>query len=318
MVTAMSLKITNPNKKTWYGAKIELDLFTKSGTYRFTNFHPKGYGVQITGEINGGDGGSPATNTISIYNLSKAHENLFKDKLHVVVKAGGYDLFGIVGAGNITKVAPVARDGEDRFISITFVAGKDYSKTKNIYSAYSGTTQVKHSYKTSKGQTITWTTSKKKNINIRFKKGVKAKTIIERISREADIPVAVLHLKKNKVYKHGYTLSKRPLAEMKAIAKDCDSRLWYRMDDVIIDYEEKPKTWDTHLYLTLKDGLVNMPTISDESGKKTAWTVVTYLNPMVANGSVFYVAENIKSLVRVKNYTHSLDDMQTTCEVEAV
>lgn len=314
----MAIKVTNPEQKTWYGAKIEVDLFGKKGTYRFTNFHPKGYGVQITGEINGGDGGSPATNTISLYNLSKEHEALFKKKMHIVVKAGGYDIFGVIGVGNITKVSPEAIDGEDRYISITFVAGKDYSKSKNIYSTYSSTTQVKHSYKTSKGQTITWTTSKKKNINICFKKGVKAKTIIQRISRDADIPIATLSLKNNKVYKHGYTLSKRPMTAMKEIVKDCGSRLWYRMDDVVIDFEEKPKTWDTHLYLTLKDGLVNMPTPSEEDGKKDSWTIVTYLNPLVSIGSVFYVAANIRGLVRVKSYTHSLDDMQTTCEVEAI
>lgn len=318
VVMVMGLKVTNPKGKTWYGAKVEVDLVLKSGTYRFTNFHPKGYGVQITGEISGGDGGTPATNTINIYNLSKAHQNLFKSKEHVIVKAGGYDLFGIIGAGNITKVAPAVRDGEDTYIAITFVAGKDYAKNKKIYNPYSGSKKVKHSYKTKSGRTITWTTTKKKNINLRFKNGVKAKTIIQRISREAGIPIAVLHLKKNKVYKKGYRLSSKPETAIKAIVKDCGSRFQYRMDDIVIDYDEKPKLWQTHLYLTLKDGLVNMPTINDEDGKKATWTVVTYLNPLVANGSVFYVAENIKSLVRVKNYTHSLDDMQTTCEVEVV
>lgn len=314
----MGLKVTNPDGKTWYGAKIEIDLVLKAGTYRFTNFHPVGYGVQITGEISGGDGGTPATNTIRIANLSKAHEKLFKSKAHIVVKAGGYDVFGIIAVGNITKVTPAARDGEDKYISITFLAGKDYAKNKKIYNPYSGSKKVKHSYKTSSGKTVTWTTSKKKNINIRFKKGVKAQTIIQRISREAGIPIASLHLKKNKVYKRGYTLTKKPEAAIKEIVKDCGSRFWYRMDDIIIDYDEKPTLYQTHLYFTLKDGLVNMPTLSDEDGKSNTWTVVTYLNPMVANGSVFYVAENIKSLVRVKNYTHSLDDMQTTCEVVLV
>lgn len=317
-VIVMALKVTNPDGKTWYGAKVEVDLVLKKGTYNFNNFTPAGYGLTITGEISGGDGGSPATNTISISNLSKSHEDLFKTKEHIVVKAGGYDMFGIIGEGNITKVSPEARDGEDHSISITFVAGKDYSKNKKIYNAYSGAKTVKHSYKTSAGKTITWTTSKKKNINIRFKKGVKAKTIIQRIARESGIPIAVLHLKKNKVYKHGYTLTKKPETAIKAIVKDCGSKFQYRIDDIVIDYDEKPKLWQTHLYLTLKDGLVNMPTINDEDGKKATWTVVTYLNPLVANGSVFYVAENIKSLVRVKNYTHSLDDMQTSCEVEMV
>lgn len=314
----MGLSITNPGGNTWYGAKIEVIVYAKSGTYRFTNFHPKGYGVSITGEISGGDGGSPATNTITLANLSKAHEAVFKTKLHIVVKAGGYDIFGIIAAGNITKISPVARDGEDRTISVTFVAGKDYAKNKKVYNPYSGSKSVKHSYKTSSGRTITWTTSKKKLMAIKFKRNTKAKTIIQRISREAGIPIAVLHLKKNKVYKHGYSLTKKPESAIKAIVKDCGSRFQYRMDDIVIDYEEKPKLYQTHLYFTLKDGLVNMPTINEEDGKKVTWTIVTYLNPLVANGSVFYVAENIKSLVRVKNYTHSLDDMQTTCEVEVV
>ncbi|WP_125545359.1 hypothetical protein [Levilactobacillus lindianensis] len=314
----MTIETTNPGEKTWYGSKIEVDLELKSGTYKFTNFHPIGYGVGITGDISGGDGGSPATNSITLANLSKEHEKLFKPKAHIVVKAGGYDVFGIIAVGNITKVAPVAKDGEDRLLTITFVAGKDYSKNKKIYNAYSGAKKVKHSYKTSSGRTITWITSKKKNINIRFKKGVKAKTIIQRISREAGIPIAVLHLKKNKVYKRGYTVSSKPESAIKKIVKDCGSRFQYRMDDIVIDYDEKPTLYQTHLYFTLRDGLVNQPTISDEDGKKATWTVVTYLNPMIANSSTFYVAENIKSFVRVKNYTHSLDDMQTSCEVELV
>ncbi|VDG32889.1 hypothetical protein [Lactobacillus brevis] [Lactiplantibacillus mudanjiangensis] len=315
----MTMISTGPKGKTWYGGRVVVELHLKHGTYSFYNYKPAGYGLTISGEINSSDEGEPTTNTITIYNLSKKHRALFKVHDHVVIKGGSKSTFGILSEGDISKIQPITIDGVDRAFSFTFTEGKDYSKLSKIYNQYAGYKEVKHSYKTSDGKTVTWTSRKKKKINIRFSKNVKAKTIIGRICRSSGIKISVLHLKKNKVYKRGYTLSDKPFDALKKLAKDCGSVMYYRRGSLVIDDHKKPSLYATHLYLTLKDGLTAEPTVNDSDGKKPTYSLSLYLNSLITVGSIFYVdSETVKGLVRTKNTSTGLDDGLMSAEVVRV
>lgn len=304
--------------KTFTGKKIEIDLPDAKNKPAFTNFHPAGYGFYIDFEIPFGDGGSPATCTVTIYNVSLDHQKLFKKGDHIVVKAGSNDLFGVLSEGTITKIGRELMDGNDKSIQVTFTEGIDYSKKNKVYSYYNGSKKVKHTYKTSSGRTITYYKTQKKKVNIPFKKNSKAKTIINRICRTAGIKLAKCDLKTNKVYKKGYSLSAKPENALKSIAKDCGSKYYYRRGDAVIDDWEKPNPYNEHILISKTTGLIGHPEFNEDDDGETM-TFSTYLDPRISTGSVVDVVDKdtkTNGLFRVKSGTHSGSEMTTQVEVE--
>lgn len=309
--------VTTDTKKTFFGFYKEVNLPDAEGQPSFTSFHPRGYGFTIGGTINFGDGGDPATNTVTIKNVSLDDQKLFKKKDHLKVKAGSKDLFSLLSQGTITKVGREVIDGTDRSLEVTFMEATDFAKQKAIYSSYNGTEKVKHTYKTTDGKTITYYKTKKKKVNITFQKGVKASTILKRISRSAKIPFAYFHLKKDKVYKKGYTLSAKPYSAIKSIAKECGSKVYFRRGDLCIDDWGKPNPYSEHILISPTTGLIGHPSFEDSDSVDTM-TVNTYLDPRISTGSVVEVIDEalkISGLYRVKSGTHNLDEMTTTMEV---
>jgi len=312
----MAAKTTNTGE-TFMGYYKEVNLPDAKGKPSFTSFHPRGYGFQIGGEINFSDGGTPSTNTVTIYNVSLENQALFKKGDHIIVKAGSKDMFALISQGTITKVNREVFDGTDRSISVTFTEGTDFSKTKNIYSEYNGTKKVKHTYKGAGGKTITYYKTQKKKVNIAFKKGVKSSNILKRISRQAKIPIPYFHLKKDKVYKKGYTLSSKPYTAIKAIAKECGSKVYLRRGDLCIDDWGKPNPYDEHILVSPTTGMIDHPQFDDD-GSTNTMTVNSYLDPRISTGSVINVVDKsmkIDELDRVKSGSFSLDDMTMAMEV---
>lgn len=314
----MATKTINTGK-TFTGKYIEVLLPDQKNKPAFTSFHPRGYGFNIDFQVPFGDGGSPATCTVTISNVSLEHQKLFKKGDHIILKAGSKDLYGILSEGKITKVGREIPDGMDKSLQITFTEGIDYSKKDKIYSAYNGTKRVKHTYKTSDGKTITYYKNKTKKVNISFKKGVTAKSIIARICRTAGIQLDKLDLKKNKVYKKGYTLSSKPENAIKSIAKECGSKVYYRRGKLMVDDWEKPNPYNEHIYISKTTGLVGHPQFNDDDGTETM-SVTTYLDPRISTGSIVEIVDKdtkVNGLFRVKSGEHDGSEMTTTMEVYA-
>ena len=256
-------------------------------------------------DINSDDGGSPSSCTVTLYNLSKAHLAKIHQRDHIIVKSGPKDLYGVLTEGNITDVSPEARDGQDKQTIITFTEGADYSKDKRMYSKFNGSKLVKKTVTAADGKKVTYTKRQVKKLNITFRKGVTPKQIINRIKRDAKIDISVMRLKTNKPYKHGYTLSQKPLDALTAIAKRCGSKIYYRKGKLVIDDNAKPNLFSEHLYLSIGNGLISEPTQDDNDSGDQTWTLECFDDPRLAAGSaVFIKSEHVNGLHRVKSVEH--------------
>lgn len=312
----MAATKTKDTGKTFFGKYIEIQLPDQKNIPAFTSFHPRGYGFQIEFSVPFSDSGTPATGTVTIYNVSPDHQKLFKKGDHIVVKAGSKDSFGVLSEGEITKISRENISSSDKPIQITFTEGVDYGKKDKLFSEYNGTKKTKKTYKTSSGETITYYKKKKKKINISFKKGVKASEIIARILRQSGIKLAKNKLKKNKVYKKGYTLSQKPLAAINAIAKECKSKVYYRRGELVIDDMSKPNPFNDHIFISNKTGLIGHPQFNEDDNKTL--TLTTYLDSRISAGSVVEIEDKdmkINGLYRVKSGEHSGAEMTTSLEV---
>ena len=135
-------------------------------------------GVDLDYEVNSSDGGDPATNTVTLYNIKDSDQSKIHKGDHIMIKSGPADLYGVLTEGDITNIAPRTIDNADWSVQITFTEGVDYSKTPRLYSKFNGSKMVKKTI-TAHGQKVTFTQKQVKKINITFKKGVKASTIID-------------------------------------------------------------------------------------------------------------------------------------------
>lgn len=305
----MALKVSN--KGVYDGYQTAITITGAKGKMTFSTK----MNVAMDYDVNSDDGGSPSTCSVTLYNISKAHLAKIHQRDHIVVETGPKDLYGQLTEGNISKIAPEALDGRDKQTQITFVEGPDYSKDKRLYSKFNGSKLVKKSVKAG-GKSITYTKRQVKRLNITFKKGVKAKQIIARIEREAKINIAVVRLKQNYTYKHGYTLNKKPLDALTAIAKRCGSVIFYRKGKLVIDDKQKENLFSEHLYLTLGNGLISEPTYDDGDDGTATWTLECYEDPRLAAGSSVYVkSTQLDGLYRVKSVEQTHDHDTYNMEV---
>lgn len=272
--------------------------------------------VPINYDIPSDDGGSPATCTVTLFNLSKTHLAKINQNDHIIVYSGPTDLYGKLTEGTITQIAPETQSGMDKETQITFEEGRDYSKDKRLYSNFNGSKLVTHTVKASGGKSISYKKRKISKVNITFKKGTKASQIIDRIKREAKIEISAINLKKNHVFKKGYTLSAKPLAAIQAIVKDCGSTVYYRKGALYIDDGVKPNPYNEHLYLTMYHGLTQEPTYNSDDDGKPTWTLECFDDPRVCAGSAVYVkSTNLTGLQRVKSVDHTHDQDSYKMEV---
>lgn len=239
--------------------------------------------VDIDYEINSSDGGDPATNTVTLYNISKSNQSKIHKGDHVVVKTGPTDVYGIISEGDITNILPEVIDNADKSFQITFLEGPNYTG----------------------------------KVNITFKKGVKASQIIDRIKRSTKIKISTCHLKNNKVYQRGYTVSNKPVDAIKSITKDCGSSMYYRQGALVIDDGAGPNPYNENLYVEMANGLTAEPTYDASDDGDSTYTLECFDDPRLMAGSAVYVKSNsVIGLKRVKSVMHKHD--QSTYDMEVV
>ncbi|WP_204122019.1 hypothetical protein [Levilactobacillus sp. 244-2] len=272
--------------------------------------------VDLDYEVTTSDTGEPGTMLITLWNISKEIRDKIHKNDHVVLKTGPTALFGKLASGNITHISPETNNDGDYSFQISASQGGDYSKDKKIYSHFNGSKLVKKTVKESNGKTISYTVKKTKKINITFKKGITAKRIIKRIQRETGMKISPFDLKKDKVYKKGYTLSAKPLNAVKSIVKDCESKYYIRGDGIAIEDGSKPNPYSEHIYFDRSNGLLSEPTINDGDGGSKTYTGDVAEDPRVNGGSATYVkSEAVTGLKRVQTVTHSKSDADYKMEV---
>lgn len=306
--------------KYYWHRKAEVIVETSSTEYSFNSWrHSGSAGFTVGFQVPFNQDGTQPQCSVTIQNLSKDHEALFKKGRHIILKAGYDDNFGVLSEGTISSVYPDTYDGTTHTLEIHWAEGKDYSSNAKVTSTATTTkTTTKKTTVTINGKkkTLSYTTKKKVHMNLTFKKGTKASTIINRISRDSGIPLAKVHLKKDVVYTKGYTVSAKAEAVLKEIATKCGSQLYYRSADLVIDDVTSIDGYTEHAYLTPTTGLVEQPSLQVGDDGKVTYSVVSNLNPSITAGSIVEINNNdgIHVTIRVTSGTHDGDNFQTTME----
>ena len=112
------------------------------------------------------------------------------------------------------------------------------------------------------------------------------------MANKANIPIAVLKLNKNAVYKKGYKASKSAMSTIKAIAKHCKTDVWQTNGKLYIARLDSYS--DTKFEVTYSSGLLGEPEINDD-GQTSGYNLTTIAYPWIKAGSVF----------TLKSQTHS-------------
>ncbi|HAP3854162.1 TPA: hypothetical protein IUU01_000600 [Enterococcus faecalis] len=230
------------------------------------------------------DSPNPSEVSVTIYNLNKKSIDFIKKGNPVYIHAGYAGTSnGVITSGTIAEVKPSVLNGVDRATTFTFLEGKDYSEQKEV--------------------------------NITFNNGTDAHTIINRVAREANIPLSEIKLKNNKIYGSGYTADGQAMMVLEEISKACDTSLYFKRGQLVIkNFRDGNKE---RYRLSPETGLINQPT-KVESHDYTGWSVECLLQHKITTGTAVYIdSKNVKGNFYVKNGQHSYDGSRfvTTCEV---
>ena len=255
-------------------------------------------------EISSNDKSTPTRSKVTTYNIDQSKINQIKKDDHIYVYSGPSDLYGLLAEGTITKIESSNDDGKDRQVTFTFVESEDLSK--NTFKAnFNGVSTVK-----TKGKHPTT------RLNMTFKSGAKASTIIKRIAKASGVNVYHMALVDDKSYKRGYTVSNEPYKAIVKIAKDCQSQIYQRRGKLVIDDYSTDDPYSEHIYFELGSGLLSEPSTYDKQGTKQCFIIECFDDPRVQAGSSIQLSSRtVSGLHRVQSVKHVHQDGQYTMEV---
>lgn len=250
--------------------------------------------LHIRFEVPFDDDSKPNKVNIRIYNLSKDTISKFKIKSKATLQAGYAKDIGIISEGEIYRVKTVF-EGVDKITTLYISEGEDYTKIK-----------------------IDKTTADKgKKDSITFKKNTKGSTMINRMLGLMGVKLgAPMRLKKDKVYKKGYTISKLIYNDLEDIVRDCGSIIYHRRGKLVI----RPLKEGTDEKFLLKEstGLIGSPTSFKDSDIE-GYTVKCMLQHRITTCSIINLeSKTAKGKYRAFKGKHVADksDFYTTFDCE--
>lgn len=314
--------------KYLYGRRVKLIVYSNPKT-TFEYKQTENYSMGIQFNVPFSDSSTAPTCTVTIMNLSEKHRALFKPGVKVELYAGYIeDSVGMLSSGIIRHTAPFTSDGTNNTFSFTYQEGEEYAKAES--SSQEANAKLEAARKKQEKALGKKAASKlpkiKKHSALSFGKNVSGETIIRRIASDAGIKIAGIFLKKNKIYKKGFTAHGKPLSCIKEVAKACGSSVFYRRGMVYIDDLSKSKGHKENILITdhLKGshggtGLIQYPTTDAENAevKHQTWEVVSLLRYQISTGSVITVKNRfLNGTFRVKSGEHNCDDSNFTTTME--
>ena len=240
--------------------------------------------LEIRFEVPFDDDSKPNTSTVEIYNLSKDSINRMQKGDTCTLQAGYKDDYGVIVSGKITKIL-TNRNGVDKITTISFLEGEDSSRIK---------VTSKTADKAEKG--------KKQKLQIAFKAGTKASTIIKKLCSILGIKISKMSLPKDVVYKKGYTVTGLILNNLEEVVNDCGAALYYKRGKMVIRSIKEGD--DERFTLEEKTGLIGSPEpFDDENGK--GYKVQCLLQHRMAVASIVHLkSKGVNGKYRVKNGRH--------------
>lgn len=234
-----------------WGRKIRIDV--SGGT--FTNDE-----LEIRFEVEFDDDSKPNESKIEIYNLSDSTISKIKKGDSAIIQAGYGDDVGIIESGKVSKVV-TKKEGVDKITSIYVIAGDDYSTVKVSVENADKDSIKYHQKGAFKGQVV------EGGLSIGFKPGTDGLTIIKRITSALNIELGgPIVIKKNMIYKKGYSVTQLVLNNLEEVVRDCGSILYHRRGKMIIRPIDEGT--DEEFILEEITGLVESPSQFEETDKK--------------------------------------------------
>ncbi|WP_282804017.1 hypothetical protein [Secundilactobacillus kimchicus] len=273
---------------------------------------------QVLYEVNSDNSSTPASSTVTFYNLSKETLSKFEKNDHLKLYTGPEPLFGLLSEGYITNIVPDVKDGQDHTTTITFTEAILAKKNVKVYSKFNGSKTVTKTVKVN-GKSINYKKRQVKKVNLAFRKNTKASTIIKRVARDAGYQISLLDLKKDHVFKKGYTVTSKAMEVFASLAKACDTKFYQRRGQIVFESGTKPNPYHENLYFSDKTGLTSIPSHDDaDSDGGDSWTFTAFENPQLMAGSVVHVKSpeaRLNKLMQVTHVTHTHETGSYTMEV---
>lgn len=270
---------------------------------------------------------TPATNTVTFYNMSKKHRDFFHKKGKIEVYANWGKADKLLSEGFITKKDMNQTDGVTDTFVITFKEGTDYS---NIAAQKMKIKKKEHVHKSKavkrknkKGKMVTkhikTRVTKTKMVNKTYRKGRTLKQVIKGVASQAGIKIAKIQLVKNSKLKKSFTATGKPLTLIEQLVQKAGSKITYKQGKFeIVNPKAKKRSW---IVIDDKD-LITPPTYNEaDDGSNGTWEITTpLLVDAKINDGIKMRSRYLKGKYYIKAGVHSNDgdNPQTQCSLAAM
>lgn len=200
------------------------------------------------------DDAKPNENRVEFTNLSDKTVSKFKRGHKLTIDAGYKSDHGIISVGTIYKVYD-RWEGTDRHTTLYSLEGDDYSRIKV------DKTNATQKYEVVGGKKVL---AKNQTLSISFKKGVYGLTIINKLLQVLGVKLeGKVDIKRNKLYKKGYSCTQLILNDLEEVVRDCGSIMYHRRGKLVI----RPinKGVDERFLISENTGMIGSPNITIEN-----------------------------------------------------
>lgn len=204
------------------------------------------------------DDAKPNETRVEITNLSNKTVSRFKRGHKLTVDAGYKSDHGVLSVGTIYKVYD-RWSGTDRITTLYALEGDDYSRIKVNKS------NATKKYEVKDGKRVL---AKNQPLAISFKKNTKGSTIINKLIQVLGMKVeGKIELKRDKLYKKGYSCTQIILNDLEQVIRDCGSIIYHRRGKIVI----RPLNRGVDERFTISDstGLIGSPNVTVEKGEES-------------------------------------------------
>lgn len=204
------------------------------------------------------DDSKPNESRVEFTNLSDKTVSRFKKGHKLTIDAGYKSDHGVLSVGRVYKVYD-RWEGTDRHTTLYSLEGDDYSRIKV------DKTNATKKYEVKGGKKVL---SKNQPLSISFKKNTHGSTIIKKLLQVLGIKLeGKIDLKRDKLYKKGYSCTQLILNNLEEVVRDCGSIMYHRRGKLVI--RQLNKGVDERFLISESTGMIGSPNVTIENGDES-------------------------------------------------
>ncbi len=278
-----------------YLFEVYVDIYADSGTMHYVHTNDAAKSMDIEFNLPFDNTSDRSVGEITIWNMSRTSFNRISQGNRVVVKAGYHNDVGVLFDGQIYRTTVPSREGGDLNYTLRVVEGNDYRKLNHV--------------------------------SLTFSEGTDATTIINKIVQVSGINLNFVSLRRNYVFKEGYTVDGSPYDALSDVADQSQSALFYRRGQLTLRWLYDAEV-SGNFILNSKTGLISSPTMErrdddwveddDNDGQgRFQYEAESILNYRITTGEhVHLVSEFVDIWGAVLSGEHSFDGTNPITSLE--